>query len=116
MIFKSTYQILNNPWKKDILNVDHNPKMVPPSNPWIQDKQITIDDVKIWEQIYYMPGNIGVYAAWDPFDDFYIIVYNLFSNQSHGIETFSGPDAATKISKKLSNLGIDIPTKTIWIK
>jgi len=113
MIFKSSYQILNNPWKQDTPNIDPNPKMTPPYNNWDCKQPITFDDVKLWEQIFYMPGNLGVYGAWDPYAEFYVIVYNLFANEPYGIETFIGPSASNEIAKKLISLGIDISTKEI---
>ena len=108
MIFKSSYQILNNVWKEDVPNVDPNPKILPPKSQWDNQQPIRFEDVNLWEQIFYMPGNIGVYAAWDPYDEFYVVVYNLFADQPCGKEHFSGPDAPNEIAKKLQTFGIKL--------
>jgi hypothetical protein len=115
MIFKSTYQILNNPWKEDVPNVDLYPKIFPPSVEWKNDKHLEITDVSLWEQIYYEPGIIGVYAAWDPKAELYLVTYNFLLGENTGYKTFWGNNCVDDIVKELQNLGIDIPVRQIKI-
>jgi len=108
MIFKSTHEILNSPWTE---KEDMHPTQVPPK--WNDDKEITIDDVVIWEQIYHQPGNLGIYVAWSPFAEFYMISYDMFTGTSAGIKTFNGPHAMYDVVNQVSKLGIDLPINRI---
>lgn len=82
---------------------------------WDYEKNPTIEDVKYWEQLYYVPGTIGIYAAYDPYIEFYIIVHNLFLDQNFGIETFYGSGANKNLWKRAKSLGINLPTSQIWV-
>jgi hypothetical protein len=115
MIFKSTHQILNNPWKEDIPNVDPFPAVKPPMTSWKSSSPIKISDVVLWEQIYYEPGVIGVYAAWDPNEEFYLMTYNCFLGENVGYKTFYGATATDRILEELKLLGISIPVRTIKV-
>ena len=74
-----------------------------------------IEDVKIWEQIYYKGGHVGIYAAWDPYAEFYMVVYNLFIDVSGGIKTFYGPTARSQVEEHAKKLGIDLIENKIWV-
>ena len=115
MIFKSTYQILNNPWKEDVPNIDPFPAVKPPATFWKSASPIKISDVKLWEQIYYEPGVIGVYAAWDPNEEFYLMTYNCFLGENTGYKTFYGDNCVDNIIEELQTLGIELPVRTIKI-
>jgi hypothetical protein len=115
MIFKSTYQILNNPWKEDVPNIDPFPAVRPPFRLWRENRPIEISDVVLWEQIYYEPGIIGVYASWDPKEEFYLVTYNFFLGEKSGYKTFYGDSCVDKIIKELQILGIELPVRTIKI-
>jgi hypothetical protein len=115
IMFKSTYQILNNPWKEDVPNIDPFPAVCPPSRPWKENRSIELDDVNLWEQIYYEPGIIGVYASWDPKEEFYLVTYNFFLGENTGYKLLRGNSSVDDIVKELQNLGIDIPVNQIKI-
>ena len=108
MIFKSTYEIINDPWKE---KSDEVVSKLPPT--WTKEKAISIDDVVVWEQIYHQPGNIGIYVAWSPYTEFYLIAYDLFIKTSAGIKTFVGPDAITEVQQLASEINIKLPIITI---
>lgn len=82
---------------------------------WDYEKNPRIDDVNLWEELYYVPATVGIYAAYDPYIEYYIIVYNLFIDQDAGLEEFYGPGANKKIWEKAKVLGIELPTATMWI-
>jgi len=109
---KTTHEILTMPWKESTTTMPAGSK-IPPA--WPNDQAPQIADIHFWEELYYEPGNIGVYVSWSPFVEFYMIAYNLFANQNGGIETFYGPTAATEVSEKLSKLRINLPTNKIWV-
>jgi hypothetical protein len=75
-IFKNTLDILTNPWSYEFSC--ENSRTPPKTNDWNMERNITVDDVILWEQLYYEPGNIGVYVAYRPYADCYLITYNLF--------------------------------------
>lgn len=110
MIFKSTYEIINQPWKD---YADTSVSKRPPS--WHNKKEISIDDVVVWEQIYHQPGNIGIYVAWSPFEEFYLICYDLLAKSSAGIKTFSGKSAFIEVQKVAEKFDIVLPTNTVRI-
>jgi hypothetical protein len=110
MIFKSTYEIINNPWGE---TEDVTVSKIPPV--WNNERDISIDDVVVWEQIYHQPGNIGIYVAWSPYTEFYLVAYDLFTKTTAGFKTFSGPDAITEVQQLASELNIELPTTTIRV-
>lgn len=113
MIFKSTYQILNNPWKEDVPNIDPFPVVKPPHTRWENTTQIGINDIKLWEQIYYEPGVIGVYAAWDPHEEFYLVTYNFVLTENSGYKTFTGDNCVDTVIAELRTLGVELPVRII---
>ena len=83
---------------------------------WIHERSMGIDDVELWEQLYYEPGNIGIYAACYPYAECYLIVYNLFMNKHHlGIQQFYGAGAADSVRTKAIEFGIILPVDSTWV-
>jgi len=105
-VFKSTPNILENPWKQSIPNITYTSP--PPNTAWNSDRIPTIQDILLWEQIYYEAGNIGIYAAWDPYLEFYMITYNLFMDLPVGIKLFYGKDAIDETIKTAKDAGINL--------
>ena len=105
VIIRSTHEILNNPWG-EIRPSSIIPSQIPPG--WSLERPITIDDIVMWEEIFYEAGLIGVYAAWSPFEDFYIITHNLHLKNLNLIEIFQGPESVKDLIKRVSELGITI--------
>ena len=112
IILKDLVDIKNNPWccsGNYIENSQFSQKV------WDYSDSIKIDDIIFWEQLYFQPGNIGIYAAYDPYVEFYIIVYNLFAELDRGVETFYGPGANKKVWERAKKLGVVLPTETMWV-
>jgi hypothetical protein len=106
-IFKLTKEILTSDW-------DDLPSksMLPPlTEQWHNQREITIEDVSIWEQIYRQPGNVGIYAAYSPYTEFYTIIYELFLNTPQGIVTYNGQDASSMVYNKALEIGIDLSAR-----
>ena len=108
-ILKSTYQIINDPWS---IIEDAPIKTKPPK--WDKDVPLTFDDVVMWEQVYHQPGNIGIYVAHSPQEEFYVVVHDLFSKEKFGVKTFYGKNAVKDILNLTSKLGIEL--EEFWIK
>lgn len=111
-IFKTTNDILSKPWNDNLLNQIQE---LPLKEEWIKPNLPIFEDIVTWEQIYYQPGNVGIYAAWSPYVELFIITHDWFLNQSAGIEVFSGGDASENTKRRAQQLGITIPTNTVWV-
>jgi hypothetical protein len=111
-LFKSTNEIFNEAWEE----LTPLPKSYYKKSPigWTKDQPMTIDDVVIWEQIYYEPGNVGIYISWSPHAEFYMIVYNLFIKCPQGIQTFYGKEAYINVLKECFKLKIELPVNTAY--
>jgi hypothetical protein len=111
-IFKTTQTIFNSAWGEEfeddqITSVPAH--FLPTKEIWNLEREMTISDVKFWEQIYYKSGDIGVYAAWNPYGELYMIVHNLFINTTFGLETFYGEEAVNDVWKRAEELGVVLP-------
>jgi hypothetical protein len=104
MILRTFSEILSNPWN----NIQPR-KITPQRMPFrsATTELSCIDDINLWEEIYYNSGTIGVYAAWDPYEDFYIIVHNLHLDKNY-IETYTGSTAVDAIINRCQEFGIDL--------
>lgn len=111
-VFKKTKDILENVWPNDNNYHQHE---LPRKYEWLKETPMTFDDVDIWEQIYSEPGNIGIYAAWSPYREIYIIVHNQFLHESFGIEIYQGPTASDQVYKRASQFNIKLPQNAVWI-
>lgn len=113
-IFKTTQYIFNNPWGVELDNIiPVSNSYLPPKTNWSANEPPTIKDIKTWEQLYYKSGEVGIYAAWNPYTDFYIIVHNLFINTPFGVEIFHGINAADNVWNRAKELGIELPTSDL---
>lgn len=110
--FRTTEQIKSTVWKHDHseTEVNHNPEY------WTKDSPLTIDEVKTWEEIVFVPGCYGIYVSWDPYEEFYAITLNQFLDHSFGVKIFSGEDAAREVKIFAKKLGCDLDTNSIWIE
>lgn len=111
--FRTLSDIIDSPWEDPIF--DPTSSLLPPKNSWNKEQEISLDDVKIWEQIYFHKGTVGIYAAWDPYDNYYIIIYNLFASTKSTIEEFRGKDAENQVLERAKDLGIDLPLNRMWV-
>jgi hypothetical protein len=111
-IFKTTSNILSKPWDN---NYSNQIQELPLKEEWLKSSVPTFKDINTWEQIYYQPGNVGIYAAWSPFVELFIIVHDLFLASEAGVEVFAGGDASENARYRASQLGISIPTNTVWV-
>lgn len=111
-IFKSTYNILKRPDEDEVFNpnwMDSNTLILPPKKDWDYKREMVIEDVNIWEVIFEQGGGASVYASWDPYAEFYLIIYQ---NQ---IETFYGQGAQKRLIKFLKDKNIPFNLNTIWV-
>ena len=116
--FKSTYNIFVRSDEDELFDpnwMDYGTLQLPPSKPWDYKKELTIEDVDIWEQLYYQGGGLGLYASWSPHAEFYLITQHHFKTKVNAIETFYGPLAAEKAGKRAIELGMPVKFNKIWV-
>jgi hypothetical protein len=115
--FKTTKDIFVTPWEDELFDpnwMDSDHVIFPPNIPWDYSRELTIEDVDIWEQVYYQSGGLGLYVAWSPYAEFYLITN--FLNIKNPLETFYGPMAGEKAYKKAVKLGMPIHLKKLWVE
>ena len=106
--FISSDEIFNHKFDKNYCQYISPKKLQTTADPCVVD-------IEIWEEIYFKPGVIGVYAAWDPYCEFYLVYYPVLSETNFHSLTFSGVDAADKVQKLLEKYDIQLVTNNIWV-
>lgn len=104
MIICSTSEIFKNPWG-EIEKESSYPKRTP--SKWLEETDYRFEDIRLWEEIFYQPGLIGVYVAWDPYEELYIIVHNLHLTKKY-VEIYQGIDAVEEIIDRCKDFGINL--------
>jgi hypothetical protein len=95
-VFKLSKEVFDTPW-----DYDTKRNISPPlTEDWHNTREITVDDVSIWEQIYHEPGNIGIYAAYCPYAEFYIFVFEQFLKTKYEIRSFHNTELVYQESLK----------------
>jgi len=127
--FKSTYNILKKVDEDEVFEsrwMDSDDVVLPPKIDWDYKREMTIEDVDIWEVLHVQGGSIGVYAAWLPYAEFYMITtgpdwkndpaeINGYQYVHKNIETFYGPDAQKKVYARAKEIGINLPVYKNWV-
>ena len=118
-IFKTTYNILTKPWEDELWNpnwMDSDKIQLPPSVEWDYSRDLKIEDVDIWEVIYEQGGAVGLYAAWMPYAEFYMLRVGWWNeSQGHGIETYYGAGSQKKLQKRIKELNLPIEIYEKWV-
>jgi hypothetical protein len=111
--FKSTYNILKKRDEDEVFNpnwMDSNKLILPSKKIWDYKRPLQIEDIDIWEVIYEQGGGTGVYAAWDPYADFFMVLIN------DKIETFYGKGCEKRVMKYLDFYKIPYPRSKVWVE
>lgn len=129
-IYKTTYNILVKVDECELYNRnwdDSDQIYIPPTEDWDYKREMTVDDVDIWEVLYESTGGIGVYAAQSPYAEFYMITSGFDETQparwinghpyGHKIvETFYGPGSQKKVFLRARELSIPLGTYKEWVE
>ena len=128
--FKSTYNILIKPDEDEVFEskwIDSDKVVHPPNPPWDYGREMTVEDVDIWEVLTEVGHGKGVYASWCPYAEFYMITTG-FASKAHGhwegdiyynrrnVETYYGPNAQKQVFARAKELGIDLQTHKVWVE
>jgi hypothetical protein len=118
-IFKTTHNIFVKKDSDELFDnnwVDRDTVFLPPKRDWDYKRNLTIEDVDIWEVIYEAGGGFGVYASWSPFAEFYMFTPGAsLLAQGHGVETYYGADAGVKIFNRVKEFGITLTVNQVWV-
>lgn len=126
--FKTTYNILVKQDEDELFNenwMDSDKLILPPKVDWDYSREMQIEDVDIWEVIYEATNGIGLYAAWLPYAEFYLLTTGndydatrYFNNVPYGYrnwETYYGKNASEKVIKRCNDLKIPISIHKKWV-
>lgn len=99
-ILKDYLEVFDENW----MNYDRISQYAPPSPEWTGDRPMRVEDVDIWEVVTEMSGPIGVYAAWCPYGELYVV-----TNRGRIEQEFSGWKANERLERYLVQNGIPYP-------
>lgn len=107
--WKETKQILalkhdGEVFDENWMNYDRIWQYAPPNPEWTGNRPMLVEDVDIWEVITEMSGPIGVYAAWCPYGELYIV-----TNGWRIVQEFSGWNANKRLEEYLIQNNIPYP-------
>jgi hypothetical protein len=105
--FKTTEQILKGTDEYFDENWMDSPFLqLPEYSSWDYSRPLQIEDIDIWEVITEMSGPTGLYAAWLPYAEFYMIIVRRNIDS-----TYYGKGSDEHASKRCDELGIPYPKK-----
>lgn len=84
--------------------MDRPTMQAPMPHPWKERRPIRFEDVDIWEVICEFTGLSGVYAAWCPYAEYYVVMQNWTI-----VAEFDGPNANSDLERYLIKHKIPYP-------
>lgn len=96
--------------------MDSKTIVTPPKKNWDYKRPLKIEDIDIWEGLYV--GNVDVYAAWNPFAEFYLVKPKHWNEDAnHHLQTFYGPSAAEDTYIYVKELyNVSLPITKVWVE
>jgi hypothetical protein len=118
--FKTTYNIFTKPWEDEAFDnnwMDSDKLILPPKRDWDYARDLKVEDVSLWEVLYQASGGIGVYAAWDPYAEFYMITTGFTtSSNDPSVILYYGKNAYIKVQEKMKQLQIPFTKNDHWVE
>jgi len=119
--YKSTFNILTRPDEDEVFEtkwMDYPWISDPPTKDWDYKREMKIEDVDVWEVLAEHSGGIGVYAAWAPYAEFYMVTtgFKPRTIMDRKIETYYGPGSQDKVFKRAKELGLDLKVHSTWVE
>lgn len=115
--FKTTVNIVkDNNEHFDPNWMDSDTVKLPPYINWDYQRDMQVEDVDLWEVIYEN-GSIGLYAAWQPQAEFYLLKppFHMLE-RGWGLETYYGAGAADRAEARLKEFGVTLPKHKVWVE
>lgn len=83
---------------------------------WDYSREPNIEDVDLWEVIYERGGGVGVYGAFIPYCEYYMIClgWNI-QDSAYKFETFYGKNAMRHVYSRCKELSIPININQYWV-
>lgn len=107
-IIKDQGEYFDNNW------MDSEKIVLPPKTEWSYDREMTIEDVDLWEVIH--EGDFGIYASYSPYAEFFMIFpFYWMKDKGFNIETFYGKNAASLVQKRAKEMDIDLMSTEVWL-
>jgi hypothetical protein len=128
--FKTTKNILKVVNEDELFNpnwMDSDKLILPPGGPndkknqWDYKRELKIDDIDIWEVLNEQSGGIGLYAAWKPYAEFYLITAGWLPRKEGQkfndriVEYYYGKNAQENVLFRAYQLGIDVNISHVWV-
>ncbi len=131
-IFKSTFNILKKCDEDEAFDskwFSGDTLQLPPKIDWDYKRPLQIEDIDIWEVLYEASNGIGVYAAWLPYAEFYMITTGINYNNDaryytrnpsipywdRHVEFYYATGAQQQVWKRCKELGIPLDTYQTWV-
>lgn len=115
--FKTTYNIFNDFGEHFDPNwMDSDKLILPERKNWDYKREMKLEDVELWEVVYQKGGGWGVYAAWLPYAEFYLIRPGFWNELRNGFETYYGPGAQQAVQRRMHELDMQFTTNKIWVE
>ncbi len=113
-LFLTTYNILVKRDEDELFDpnwMDSDKIVLPPKRDWDYSRELQIEDVSIWELIYRSPSYFELYAAWDPYAEFYLVIIGV-----NNIQTFYGPGALAQVKRIVKEHNIPVSFQPFWVE
>jgi hypothetical protein len=105
--FKTKYNVFeNNDELYSEAIAKENGIYIPETWDWNEPSHIAIDDVVIWECLFEQSGLSGIYAAWAPYEELYIVTKHRVV-----VKEFFGPSAKELVDKYCVANSIPVPVR-----
>jgi hypothetical protein len=110
-IFKDSTEYFDPNW------MDSKTIQLPPNKKWDYKRELQIEDVNIWEVLYEEGAGVQLYASWDPYAEFYLLVPKMNARtEIKGIEVYYGKGAQKQVQKRIKELGIRLDPTPHWVE
>ena len=93
---------------------DSNKIQVPKTSKWDYKRDLQVDDIEIWEALYEDNWGLGIYAAYQPYAEFYMIKYLDHAGISV-LDTYYGAGSQNSIMKFMVENNIPFTTHDVWV-
>jgi hypothetical protein len=95
----------------DYEDVMYTPKITK----WDYKRDLKIDDIDIWEAIYEDSWGLGIYAAHQPYAEFYMIKHVDYQ-RNIVLDTYYGAGAQDRIIKFMVENNIPVSMNQVWVE
>jgi len=82
---------------------------------WNYSNNVSLKDIQLWEQLYHEPGVLGLYAAWTPYIECYLLIQYPFVHSTKGVKLFYGSNACYEVANIMQKLDVSFEVKKIAV-